>query len=245
LIRNVRVAALYDIHGNVPALDAVLAEVDREGVDLIVWGGDVAAGPMPVETIARMRERGGRFVNGNADRELVEDFDAGRDPAEAGDLMLRTMWTAARKLSRDDRDFLAGFEPTVTLDVERLGPTLFCHGSPRSDEERITRATPPERLAPMVDGVVERTIVCGHTHQQFDVRCGDHRVLNAGSVGMPYEGAAGAFWLLLGPEPELRRTDYDVAAAVEMMGAAELLEESLIEPADPDWVARYFETGEE
>jgi predicted phosphodiesterase len=230
----VRVAALYDIHGNVPALDAVLADVEAAGVDLIVWGGDVALGPNPVETIARMRERGGRHVMGNCEREMVRDFDAG----------VENTWV--RALGAAERDFLAAFEPTVTVEVDGLGPVLFCHGSPRSDEERITRATPPDRLAPMLEGVAERVVVCGHTHQQFDLRCGDQRVLNAGSVGMPYEGTAAAFWLLLGRDAELRRTDYDVAALIETLGPddRELLKESLIEPADPDWVTRYFETGE-
>jgi diadenosine tetraphosphatase ApaH/serine/threonine PP2A family protein phosphatase len=155
-----------------------------------------------------------------------------------------------QRIDRGDRDFLARFEPTVAIDVDGLGPTLFCHGSPRSDDERITRATPPERLAPMLDGVTERLVVCGHTHQQFDLRAADHRVLNAGSVGMPYEGAAAAFWLLLGPDAELRRTEYDVPAAIAVMRASGmpgvekvLLQESLIEPADPDWVTNYFETG--
>jgi diadenosine tetraphosphatase ApaH/serine/threonine PP2A family protein phosphatase len=172
---------------------------------------------------------------------MVEDFDAGRDPADADDEMLRAMWTAVSRIDRADRDFLAGFEPTVSVDG-----VLFCHGSPRSDEERITRATATERLAPMLEGVAERVVVCGHTHQQFDLRCGEQRVLNAGSVGMPYEGVAAAFWLLLGPEPELRRTDYDVSAIVDTLGDddRELFKESLIEPADPDWVTRYFETGE-
>jgi predicted phosphodiesterase len=248
----VRIAALYDIHGNLPALDAVLADVERAGVDAIVWGGDVAAGPMPVETLERMRAAGGRCVMGNADRQMVEDFDAGREPSSDDDEMMRTMLWAVAQIGRADRDFLAAFEPAVALDVDGLGPTLFCHGSPRSDEERITRATTEERLAPMLDGVAERVVVCGHTHQQFDLRAGEHRVLNAGSVGMPYEGTAAAFWLLLGPEAELRRTDYDVPAAVETMRASGmpdvdkiLLQESLIEPADPDWVTRYFETGEE
>jgi predicted phosphodiesterase len=213
-----RVAALYDIHGNVPALDAVLADVEVAGADAIVWGGDVAAGPMPVETIARMRAAGGRCVMGNGDRQMVEDFDAGRAPSDSDDEMMRTILAAVQKLDRADRDFLAAFEKTVTVDVDGLGSVLFCHGSPRDDDERITRATPPERLATMLEGVAERVIVCGHTHQQFDLRCGEQRVLNAGSVGMPYEGVAAAFWLLLGPEPELRRTDYDVAAAVTAMG---------------------------
>jgi predicted phosphodiesterase len=229
-----RVAALYDVHGNVPALDAVLADVDRAGVDEIVWGGDVALGPMPAETIARMRGRGGRFVMGNCDREMVEDFDA-----DAGEIP----WT--RALDRADRDFLAAFEPTLTLDVDGLGPTLFCHGSPRHDLERITRATPEERLAPMLADVAEKVVVCGHTHQQFDLRCGGTRVLNAGSIGLPYEGVAAAFWLLLGPSAEMRRTDYDVAAIVDRLAEEEreLFKESLIEPADPDEVTRYFENG--
>jgi putative phosphoesterase len=228
-----RVAALYDIHGNVPALEAVLADVERAGVDAIVWGGDVALGPMPVETLARMREIGGRCVRGNCDRQMVEEFDGdGND-----------QWVSA--IDRADRDYLATFEPTVTFEVDGLGPVLFCHGSPRSDEERITRATPPERLAPMLEGVAERVVVCGHTHQQFDLRAGDHRVLNAGSVGMPYEGVAAAFWLLLGPDVEPRRTDYDVAPLIEGLTPSdrELLKESLIEPAEPESVTQYFESG--
>jgi diadenosine tetraphosphatase ApaH/serine/threonine PP2A family protein phosphatase len=216
-------------------------------VSLVVWGFPPPPGPMPAETLARMRGRGGRFVSGNADRQMVEDFDAGRKPSHSDDEMMRTMLWAVQQIDRADRDFLAAFAPTVSVDG-----TLFCHGSPRSDDERITRATPTERLAPMLEDIDERVIVCGHTHQQFDLRCGDQRVLNAGSVGMPYEGTAAAFWLLLaGPEPELRRTDYDVPAAVENMRATGmpdvdklLLQESLIEPADPDWVTRYFETGE-
>jgi predicted phosphodiesterase len=233
----VRVAALYDIHGNVPALDAVLADVERAGVDLVVWGGDVALGPLPAETLARLRAVGGRFVSGNCDREMVDDFDGDRAGGWAS--------TWAQAIDRGDRDFLASFEPTVSLEIDGLGPTLFCHGSPRSDEERITRITPDERLAPMLAGVAEQLVVCGHTHQQFDKRAGDHRVVNAGSVGMPYEGEAAAFWLLLGPDVELRRTGYDVAAVVANLSPEdrELLQESLIEPADPDAVAQYFESG--
>jgi len=245
----VRVAALYDIHANVPALDAVLADVERAEVDLIVFGGDVAAGAMPAETIERVRAAGGRCVMGNADRQMVEDFDAGRDPADAGDEMQRAMWWSAGRIDRAQRDYLAGFEPTVTLEIDGLGPTLFCHGSPRSDTEKLTRATGEERLGPILEGVEERVIVCGHTHQQFDRTLLGRRLLNAGSVGMPYEGDAAAFWLLLGPDAELRRTAYDVDAAATALRATGMpdvdevmLRESLLEPADPDWVTNLFET---
>ena len=102
----------------------------------------------------------------------------------------------------------------------QAGGTLFCHGSPRSDEEIITALSPDARLAPMLDGVAEDVVVCGHTHHQFDRRVGGKRIVNAGSVGRPYEDEPAAYWLWLGPEPELRRTDYDIAAAVERLRAS-------------------------
>jgi predicted phosphodiesterase len=245
-----RVAVLYDIHANLPALEAVLAEVDREGPDLIVVGGDVASGPLPVETIHCLRDLGDRArqVMGNTDREMVEAFDTGAGPPRgAASWEMVDRWAAAA-ISRSQRDFLEGFEPSLSLDVDELGPTLFCHGSPRSDEERITALSPESRLRPMLEGVEERVVICGHTHHQFDRELLGKRVINAGSVGMPYQGAAAAFWLMLGPDVQLRCTDYDVPAAVARMRAGGMpeidelmLRESLLEPLDPDTVARYFE----
>ena len=114
---------------------------------------------------------------------------------------------------------------------------LFCHGSPRSDEEIITAVSPEERLAPMLEGVAEDTVVCGHTHHQFDRAVLGKRLLNAGSVGMPYEDEPAAYWLLLGRRAELRRTAYDIAAAAERLRASGfpdvdelMLRESLLEP---------------
>jgi putative phosphoesterase len=237
----VKIAALYDIHGNVPALEAVLAEVEAEGVDLIVVGGDVAAGPLPAETIDRLRTLGdrARYVMGNADRQLVEAFDGElpRDQPFAD----QTYWTAER-LDRAQRDFLAAFEPTVSA-----GGALFCHASPRNDTEIITTLSGEERVAPMLAGVAEDVVVGGHTHRQFDRRIGATRLINAGSVGAPYEGDPAAFWLLLDPEPRMRRTEYDVASAVAALRATgypdfdEVFKESLVEPADPDWIAEFFE----
>jgi predicted phosphodiesterase len=244
-----RVAALYDIHANVPALDAVLVEVERAGVDTIVVGGDVVPGPMPVETIERLRALSDRavFVRGNGDRWVVEAFDASGSIG-AGEQPWRpwVAWTA-EAIDRRDRDLLASFAERAVLDVDGLGPTLFCHGSPRDDEELLTALTPERRWRPALEGVAEAVVVCGHTHAQFDRQPGSWRVVNAGSVGLPYEGRAGAYWLLLGPDVEQRRTDYDVQLARAAMRAGgnpdtdQLMSDLLIEPRDPREVAELFE----
>jgi putative phosphoesterase len=242
------VAALYDVHGNLPALDAVLADRAFARADAVVVGGDVAAGPMPAEVLDRLAglDVPVRWVRGNADREVVAHFDRGDTdhavygadaPAERADA-----FTAAHIDSRH-RDVLAGFEEVVRLDG-----ALYCHGSPRSDEEIITALTPAERLEPMLAEVEEALVVCGHTHHQFELRAGERRVVNAGSVGMPYEGRPGAFWLLVtDAEPELRHTEYDVEAAAAALRASgfpdveDLIRESLVEPVAAAFVARYFE----
>jgi predicted phosphodiesterase len=233
----VKVAALYDIHGNLPALDAVLDEVERAGVDLIVAGGDLAWSPLPSPTVARLRELGDRcrYLMGNADRGAVADFD--RDQSDD-----------APDAERSQRDFLAGLPPGFVVDVDGLGPTLFCHGSPHSDTQRITTATTDQRLRRILAGVDPRVVVCGHTHRQFDRRLDEYRVINGGSVGLPFEGRRGAFWALLGPDVELRRTDYDLDEAFVWLRAAGMprgfsrrLKVSLLDPADPDEAAEYFE----
>jgi predicted phosphodiesterase len=245
----VRVAALYDIHANLPALEAVLEEVTREDPNLIVIGGDVVFGPMNAETVDILMGLGERVltVGGNSDREVGEAFDQRATPTDQDDFVERvTSWSAAQ-IDRSHRDFLATFAPTVELEIDGLGPTLFCHGSPRSDEEMITTLTPEERLADAVAEVRAPVIVCGHTHQQFDRRIGDRRIVNAGSVGLPYEGRPGAYWAILGPDVELRRTAYDLEAAIERMRGSgcpdldEFLEESLVNPTEADAVARIFE----
>ena len=245
-----RVAALYDIHGNLPALEAVLAEVEAAAPDLVVVGGDVVAGAIPAETLERLVALGDRvrWVMGNADRMVIEAFDRGGRPADAEDAIDRRDAWVARQLTQAQRDRLAAFEPLVRAEVDGLGPVLFCHGSPRSDEEILTAVSSDERLAPILDGVTEEVVVCGHTHHQFDRRAHGTRLINAGSVGMPYEDHPAAYWLWLGPEAELRRTDYDIAAAAERMLAAgppeleeQVLRESLLEPVGAAYVARHFE----
>jgi putative phosphoesterase len=204
----VRVAALYDVHGNLPALGAVLAKVDD--ADLIVAGGDVVGGASPAETVERLRGLGKqvRWLRGNAERELVEmppPREAGPPPGE-----LERLRAA---LTDEQVEFLYGLPERVELELDGLGRVLFCHAVPQNDLDIVTPLTPDERLAQILDGVDADVVVAGHTHIQDDRRAGGVRWINAGSVGMPYEDAPGAYWALLGPDVELRRTEYAAAEA--------------------------------
>lgn len=216
-----RIAAIYDIHGNLPALDAVLQEIERENPDLIVVGGDVASGPLPRATLERLMELGGRarFIRGNADRELVACFDGAPPPPRLPAEVREGIAWAATQLDRRHRDVLAHLPAHIVLAIDGLGEVLFCHGSPRSDEEMITAASPDERVRGALRGVAQRVVVCGHTHMQFDRRVGQVRLVNAGSVGMPY-GEPGAYWVLLGPDVLLWRTLYDLDAAAAHIRAS-------------------------
>ena len=219
-----RVAALADVHGNAPALAAVLEEVERERPDLVVFCGDLTWGSLPRETLALVRalEIPARFVRGNADRAVGTDLD-GRGG------WMHSMHTA------EDRAFLSGFEATVLVEVDGLGPTCFCHGSPRSDEECVTERTPAERVHEFMAGVDASAVVTGHVHVSYDRVVDGIRTSGPGSVGLPYESGSGARWALLGPGVELRRTDYDVEAAVALMRATddpgvELIVELMLHP---------------
>ncbi|EEP72123.1 metallophosphoesterase [Micromonospora sp. ATCC 39149] len=210
-----RVAVLSDVHGVLPPLEAVLAEPDVAAADLIVLTGDIAAGPQPVEVLDLLAGLGDRalWVGGNADRELVE-ARAGRPSA------IEVSNWAAGQLRDDQVARLAALPPTVTLPVAGLGEVLFCHATPRDDEEVVLVDSRLARWAEVLADVpVEvRTVVCGHTHMPF-ARLVDRRlVVNAGSVGMPY-GGPGADWALLGPGVQLRRTAFDVDAACARVAA--------------------------
>ncbi len=209
-----RVAALADVHGNALALEAVLAELEREQPDLIVSCGDLTWGALPRETLALLepwRDRA-RFVRGNSERELVERKLRDSEVAR---------WQYRQHDDSELSDYVSSTLQHVVVDVGALGPTRFCHGSPRSDEECVTAETPDERVAEFTAGVEEACVVTAHTHMQYDRRVGETRLLNPGSVGLPYELEPGyAYWALLGPDVELRRTPYDLESAIEQMRAA-------------------------
>ncbi len=203
-----RVAALYDIHGNLPALEAVLREVRTVGVDRIVIGGDVLPGPMPRESLAQLLELDipTDFIQGNGEREVIAPTGA------VPEAYRESMRWNAEQLGPSQRRQLASWPLTLRLPIDGLGDVLFCHATPRNDVEIFTRVTPDEPLMPIFGSLGVAVAVCGHTHMQFDRRIGEVRVVNAGSVGMPF-GEAGAHWLLLGGDIELRRTVYDLEQA--------------------------------
>ncbi len=231
-----RVAALYDIHGNLPALDAVLEELARPGVDVIVVGGDVLPGPLPGETLARLRQLDlpVRFIRGNGESAAITLRSGGSIDHLPAPAREATRWVAGQ-LGADDAEFIAGWPMTCQLSIPPLGEVLFCHATPRNNTEIFTALTPEERLAPIFGELGVDLVVCGHTHIQFDRMIGPTRVVNAGSVGMPF-GPPGADWLLLGPDVELRHTDYDLEAAADRVratgypNAADLADRYLLHP---------------
>src|SRR5262245_55287393 len=210
---SMRIAALYDIHGNLPALEAVLEDVRRAGVDRIVVGGDVIPGPMPRETFDRLVDLGlpAEFIRGNCEVAVLAAMagnDPGRMPEQAREVV---RWTAGT-LDPSHERLMASWPRSLRLEVDGLGDALFCHGTPRDENERLTRLTPEAAVLPAFDPMDAPLVVCGHTHMQFDRTIGKVRVVNAGSVGMPF-GEPGAYWLLLGPGVDLRRTSYDLEEA--------------------------------
>jgi len=234
----VLVAVLSDIHGNLPALRAVLSDLEDEGVRSVVVAGDTISGPWPVEVFDAVAALDARNVRGNADREVLERS------TRYGPL---ATWCADR-LGAERLEVAASWPLTLELDVDGLGRVLVCHSTPTSDEPIYTRITPEGEFVELLGPVEADVLVSGHTHVQYDrTLTSGLRVVNPGSVGMPYEGQPGAFWALLGPSVELRRTDYDVAATVESVRALavpvdERLLDHLIDPPTSDETTAYFES---
>jgi putative phosphoesterase len=214
-----RVAAIYDIHGNLPALEAVLEEIRALGVDRIVVGGDVLPGPMPAETLDRLLtlELPVQFIRGNGEAAVLAQL-AGSETSTLPEQAREAIRWTAQQLSPQRRQVIASWPATFRVPVGGFGEVLFCHATPRNDTEIFTRITPEERLWPVFEGIDFPLVVCGHTHMQFDRSVGKIRVVNAGSVGMPF-GVPGADWLLLGPDVQLQHTAYNLRQAADRIGA--------------------------
>jgi predicted phosphodiesterase len=213
------VAVLSDIHGNLPALEAVLQDVRHVGPDRVVIGGDVLPGPMPRECLDALLglDMPVQFIHGNGDRESLAHL-SGREMTTVPEPFRGPVIWAAEQLGQKYRPILASWPLSLSVDIPPLGVVFFCHSTPRNDVEIFTRLTPEEALKPLFEGLGAQVVVCGHTHMQFDRMVGSVRVVNAGSVGMPF-GEPRADWLMLGPDVELRHTNYDLAAAAERIRA--------------------------
>jgi predicted phosphodiesterase len=243
--RAVKVLALYDIHGNPDALDAVLGDRRAQGADVVVVGGDAVPGALARQALDRMDALAVpvRWVRGNGEREVAAAA-AGRSgsASAAEDPAARTAGVTAAELSADRARALG--ELTLTQMIDGV---LFCHASPRRDDEMLTRLSPPERWSEALAGIDAAVVVGGHTHQQDDRVVDGVRFINAGSVGLPYEGDGDARWLWIEDGvPELRCTAYDhVAAGTRMRDTgypdAGSIEGSLIEPVEAIVVTRFFE----
>jgi putative phosphoesterase len=210
-----RVAALYDIHGNLPALEAVLQDIRQAAVDHVVVGGDVLPGPMQGETLTCLLDLNlpVQFIQGNCEVAVLAQI-AGADPSTLPEQARDAVRWSAEQLHPEHERLIATWPKILRVEIRGLGEVLFCHGTPRNENECFTRLTPEDRLLPVFEGLDVALVVCGHTHMQFDRMIGSTRVVNAGSVGMPF-GEPGADWLLLGPNVQLRHTAYDLTKAAE------------------------------
>ena len=243
-----RIAALFDIHGNLPALEAVLADVRAAGVDRLVVGGDVVVGPMTREALACVRalDLPVEFIYGNCEVAVLDQL-AGRTPKAPSTYRPIIEWTAEQH--RADRDVLASWPLTRRLDVPGIGSVLFCHATPRNENEAFLKTTAEEKIRPLFNGLRAALVVCGHTHMQFDRMVDATRVVNAGSVGMPF-GEPGAYWLLIGPDVELRRTTYDLEAAARRIlvtsypAAEEFAAKNVLQPPTEQQMLDVFSKGE-
>lgn len=245
-----RVAAIYDIHGNLPALEAVLQKIRMAEVELIVVGGDIIPGPMPHETLECLLELDipVQFIQGNCEIDALAEMTgtgAVRFPEQVREIM---RWSAQQIFPKYEQ-FIAGWAKTLRIEIGGLGMVLFCHATPRDDNEIFTRLTPEERLLPIFETLDASLVVCGHTHMQFDRMVGKIRVVNAGSVGMPF-GAPGADWLLLDSDVQLQHTPYDLAEAAERVRktnypqAQEFAANHILQPPTEEPILKAFARAE-
>lgn len=226
-----RIAVVADLHGNLDALEAVLAEA--AGSDLLVVNGDLADGPFPSETLDRLMALGDRALGlrGNGDRWLLDACEGRYQPRDPGvDDLIR--WVAGR-LTPAQRAYLAALSLRRTLDHPRLGRLGFCHATARSDNEMLLVDATLDHARAALAGLDAPTVFLGHSHMPFDRLFDRRRVVNTGSVGMPY-GHGGASWALVDEAVTLRRTSYDARAAAArvagsgMPGAADFARDCVL-----------------
>lgn len=212
-----KIAAIYDIHANPIALRAVLSDIEKNDVDLIIVGGDVVAGPMPKETLGLLQNvtQPIKYILGNAESEVLRYLNGEEINGLSKMADEEARWTS-RQLSFKQKEFIGSWSQTEKVELNKLGTVLFCHGTPRSDVEIFTKTTSKKKLKQIFGNVDASVVVCGHTHMQFDRKIENIRVVNAGSVGMPF-GKTGADWLLLDGSIKFKHTEFDLEEAAKII----------------------------
>lgn len=204
-----RIAALYDIHGNLPALEAVLEEVAESSVDRLLVGGDVMPGPYPGACLDALSgcSLPVDFIHGNGEREVLAAL-AGQPSESLPDEVQKAIKWTGLALNPFHVRLISGWPGSTRMTGDSLGSVFFCHATPENDTDIFTRDTPAQVLEPLFRGLGASLVLCGHTHMRFDRMVAGVRVVNPGSVGMPF-GEPGAYWAILDRDIEFRRTDYD------------------------------------
>ena len=240
------IAALYDIHGNLPALEAVLQELQQYEIDQVIIGGDVVPGPMAAACLNTLKslKYPTRFVIGNCENTILTLKKGGSPPALPPKVLSVFEWTA-NELSPSDLEEIGQWSNTIELSDSTFGKLLFCHASPRNDTDIYTRETKEKKLKPLFEGVTADVVICGHTHMQFDRFIGSIRTINAGSVGMPF-GKTGAYWLLIDQTIQLMHTKYDLEDAARRIRLTEYPEAEefasnnvLSPPSEEEMIVRF------
>ncbi|MDH5719166.1 MAG: metallophosphatase family protein [Spirochaetia bacterium] len=210
-----RIAAIYDLHANTVALEAVLRDIHKENIEMLVVGGDVVSGPNPSETLRILCNISipVRFILGNAESDILNHLAGKEFNGLSPRANEEAIWVAS-VLSDDEKKFLSSWGFSYSVESDIFGKILFCHGTPRSNQEIFTKQTSDEELKSIFKDVSASLVVCGHTHMQFDIMTGDIRVVNAGSLGMPF-GFTGADWILIDEAIEFKHTDYNLESAAE------------------------------
>jgi predicted phosphodiesterase len=226
-----RLVALSDVHGNLPALEAVLADIQTQGAPDAIWVlGDLAAFcPWPTETLARLRELPNvAFLQGNTDRYLVtgrrpvfwiqSPEDWANAPAQLAERDANFRWTV-EQFSYADYEFLRTLPSRLEMDVPGYGRVVAVHATPTDDEAVIFPDTPDDQVRFHLSGLDARLLLYGHTHRPLDRIVDGVRLVNDGSVGLPLDGDLRAAYALLDFEGDqcavaIHRVAYDVEAVI-------------------------------
>ncbi|MFT8363321.1 MAG: metallophosphoesterase family protein [Sporolactobacillus sp.] len=218
-----RIAALYDIHGNFPALKAVLDELNDLKPDRVVIGGDIVSGSMPVQTLECLlnlkRNVKVTFIQGNGDREVIE-ASKGLELNGLSEQGKKKQRWVAEQLTEKQIEFLSSFERTASIHVDNMGNILFCHATPFSDSDIFTPESDIKRIGQLFEAVEQPIIVCGHTHMQFKLELEKKVIFNAGSVGMPFAKRSGAYWFFIDSDQatiNFKQTFYDLNLASKLL----------------------------